>query len=315
MKAQLSILLTAIATSACSGDKAGTYQGYVEGEFVHVGPAVAGRLERLLVTKGQTVDVNATLFELESTQEAAASKQADEALNVVKAQLADMQTGKRSAEVDVVRAQLQQATASEKQSAAQLERDTGQLALGGISKMQLDTSRAKHDVDVARVTELKAQLKVADESARPELIRAQDAQVAGAVAAAEQTRWRLDQKHVVSPQAGVVIDTLYREGEWVPVGAPVVKMLPPGNVKVRIFVPQSALSLFALGKQVTLLCDGCSKTLPAKVSYISPEAEFTPPIIYSNENRSKLVFMVEVHPAPEDGLALHPGQPVEVLLE
>lgn len=315
MKAKFSLLVAAIAMSACSGNNAGTYQGYVEGEFVHVGPAVAGRLERLLVSKGQTVDVNAVLFELESTQEAAASKQADEALNAAKAQLADMQTGKRSAEVDVVRAQLQQATASERQSAAQLERDTGQLALGGISKMQLDTSRAKHDVDAARVRELKAQLDVADQKARPELIRAQDAQVAAASAAAEQTRWRLDQKHVVAPQAGVVIDTLYREGEWVPVGVPVVKMLPPGNVKVRIFVPQSALSLLPLGKQVTLRCDGCSKNVPAKVSYVATEAEFTPPIIYSNENRSKLVFMVEVHPSPEDGLALHPGQPVEVVLE
>jgi len=92
-------------------------------------------------------------------------------------------------------------------------------------------------------------------------------------------------------------------------------MLPPGNVKVRIFVPQSALSLFPLGKPVTLRCDGCSKTLPAKVSYVATDAEFTPPIIYSNENRSKLVFMVEASPAPEDGLALHPGQPVEVVLE
>jgi len=307
--------LAAIAVSACSGTAPGTYQGYVEGEFVHVGPAVAGRLEHLLVAKGQNVEVNAALFDLESKQETAAVRQADESLSAAKSQLADMETGKRGAEVDVIRAQLQQATAAEKQSASQLERDTAQLELGGISRMQLEASQAKHDVDAARVRELRGQLEVAALSARPEQIRAQTAQVAAAAAAAEQTRWRLDQKHVVASQGGVVIDTLYREGEWVPAGVPVVKMLPPGNVKVRIFVPQSALSLFPLGKQVTLRCDGCGKTLPAKVSYVATDAEFTPPIIYSNENRSKLVFMVEVHPSPEDGLALHPGQPVDVVLE
>src|SRR5262249_20167178 len=160
--------------SACSSDTRGTYQGYVEGDFVHVGSAVGGRLEHLLVARGQTVDAKAALFELESTEEAAAVRQADEAASAAKAQLADMGTGKRSAEVDVVKAQLEQATAAEKQSASQLARDTAQLDLGGISRMQLEASRAKHDMDAARVRELRGQLQVADLSARPEQLRAQN---------------------------------------------------------------------------------------------------------------------------------------------
>jgi HlyD family secretion protein len=314
MKSSL-LVIAAIVVSACSGHASDTYQGYLEGEFVYLGSAVGGRLEHLLVTKGQTVEASAVLFDLESNQEAAALKQADEGVNAAQAQLADMQTGKRSAEVDVVKAQLDQATAAERQSALQLERDTAQLQLGGISRMQLDASRAKHDVDLARVRELKGQLQVADEAGRPEQVRAQDAQVAAASAVAEQARWRLDQKHVATTQAGVVVDTLFREGEWVPAGSPVVKMLPTGNVKARIFVSQASLSLFPIGRQVTIRCDGCSKTFPAKVSYVATEAEFTPPVIYSNENRAKLVFMIEVRPAAEDGSALHPGQPVEVVLE
>lgn len=312
MRARL-LVIAAMAVSGCSSHAPDTYQGYLEGEFVYIGSAVGGRLEHLLVTKGQTVEANTALFDLESNQEAAALKQADEGINAAKAQLADMQTGKRSAEVDVVKAQLDQATAAERQSASQLERDTAQVQLGGISRMQLDGSRAKHDVDVARVRELKGQLQVADEAGRPEQVRAQDAQVAAASAVAEQARWRLDQKHVVTPQAGVVVDTLFREGELVQAGSPVVKMLPKGNVKARIFVSQASLSLFSLGRQVAIRCDGCGKTFPAKVTYVASDAEFTPPIIYSNESRSKLVFMVEVR--PEDGAALHPGQPVEVLLE
>jgi HlyD family secretion protein len=310
----LAIAATA-ALSACSKDNTGTYQGYVEGEFVHVGSGVAGRLERLFVARGQSVEANAALFELEADQEAAAVRQADEALSAAEAQLADLETGKRSAEVDVVRAQLAQATAEEKQSALQLARDTDQLEAGGISRQQLEASRAKHDVDAARVRELTGQLEVAALSARPEQIRAQTSQVAATRAAADQMRWRLDQKHIVAAQAGVVVDTLFREGEWVPAGSPVVRMLPPANVKVRFFVPQPSLAQVPVGRPLTVRCDGCAKAVAATVSYVSTEPEYTPPIIYSNETRAKLVFMIEARPDAEGAPRLRPGQPVEVVAQ
>jgi HlyD family secretion protein len=303
------------ALSACSGNTPGTYQGYVEGEFVHVGSGVAGRLERLSVQRGQSVEADAPLFDLESTQENAAVKQVDEALAAAEAQLADMGTGRRTAEVDVVRAQLAQATAAERQSASQLARDTASLEAGGISQMQLEASRAKHDVDAARVSELRGQLEVAELSGRPEQVRAQESQVAAARAAAEQTRWRLEQTQMTAPQGGLVVDTLFREGEWVPAGSPVVRMLPPGNVKVRFFVPQPELSLVPVGQRVMVRCDGCPGDVAATVSYVSTDPEYTPPIIYSSETRSKLVFLVEAHPAPEDGPSLRPGQPVEVAVQ
>ena len=113
---------------------------------------------------------------------------------------------------------------------------------------------------------------------------------------------------------GVVVDTLFREGEWVSAGAPVVRMLPPENVKVRFFVPQPDLGLVPIGQNVTIRCDGCA-SVTAKVSYVSPEPEYTPPIIYSSETRAKLVFMVEAHPEPKDGASLRPGQPVEVVVQ
>jgi len=305
-------IVAVTALAGCTKNSPGTYQGYVEGEFVHVGPSVAGRLERLFVVRGQSVEANAALFELEANQEAAAVRQADDALGAAQAQLADLRTGKRGAEVEVVKAQLEQATAAEKQSASQLARDTDQLEAGGISRMQLEASRAKHDVDVARVRELRGQLEVAELSARPEQIRAQTSQVAATRAAADQTRWRLDQKRAAAKQAGLVVDTLFREGEWVPAGSPVVRMLPPANVKVRFFVPQPALSLVPIGRTLTIRCDGCARAVAATVSYVSTEPEFTPPIIYSNDTRAKLVFMVEARPAVEGASTLRPGQPVEV---
>jgi HlyD family secretion protein len=243
-------------------------------------------------------------------------KQAEEALAAAEAQLADLGTGRRSAEVDVVRAQLAQATAAERQSASQLARDTASLEAGGISQMQLEASRAKNDVDAARVRELRGQLEVAELSGRPAQIQAQESQVAAARAATEQTRWRLEQTQMAAPQAGVVVDTLFREGEWVPAGSPVVRMLPPGNVKVRFFVPQPELNLVPVGQRVTIRCDGCTAAeVAATVTYVATEPEFTPPIIYSNETRSKLVYMVEARPSPQDGPSLRPGQPVEVVVQ
>jgi HlyD family secretion protein len=130
----------------------------------------------------------------------------------------------------------------------------------------------------------------------------------------DQARWRLDQLRPVAPAAGVVVDTLYREGEWVPAGSPIVRMLPPENVKVRFFVPQAEMSRLAVGQGVTIRCDGCAATVAAAVSYVATEPEYTPPVIYSNENRSKLVFMMEARPVESQRDALRPGQPVEVIL-
>jgi HlyD family secretion protein len=153
---------------------------------------------------------------------------------------------------------------------------------------------------------------VARLSARPQQIQAQSAQVAAARAALDQAKWRFDQKHVVAAQAGLVVDTLYREGEWVPSGAPVVRMLPPANVKVRFFVPEPELRAVPVGRKLAIRIDGSDKPVEATVTFVSPEAEFTPPVIYSNDMRSKLVFMLEAQVSAQDAPALHPGQPVEV---
>ena len=116
-------------------------------------------------------------------------------------------------------------------------------------------------------------------------------------------------------QGGLIVDTMYREGEWVPPGSPVVRMLPPANIKVRFFIPESAIAGLKAGRAVTLSCDGCEATVPAKVSWISNEPEFTPPVIYSNDTRAKLVFMAEARPDAADATKLHPGQPVTVTLQ
>ena len=229
--------------------------------------------------------------------------------------LADIQTGKRRPEVNVTRAQLAQAVANARKAALQLTRDEAQYRVGGIAKAQFDDSRADADATAAQVHELTSQVEVALLPGRTQQLSAQSAQVAAAQAAVAQAQWKLDQKRVSAPAEGLVYDTLYRVGEWVQAGNAVVQMLPPQNVKVRFFVPETVVGKLALGRALTIHCNGCAADVAAKITYLSSEAEYTPPVIYSNENRAKLVFMVEAHPSAADAVKLHPGQPVAVTLQ
>ncbi|HEV3017863.1 MAG TPA: HlyD family efflux transporter periplasmic adaptor subunit [Burkholderiaceae bacterium] len=313
---QVAVLAAALALVAgCSRHAPVAYQGYVEGEFVYLASSQAGQLTQLSVVRGQTVAADAPVFALEAQNETDGVLQARQQLQAAQAQQADMLTGKRRPEIEVVAAQLEQARADAMRAETQYKRDQEQYQAGGIPKSQLDDSRAAAASAAAHVRELDGQLEVARLPGRNEQIRAQSAQVRAAQASLAQAQWRLDQKSVRAPHAGLVFDTMYRSGEWVPAGSPVVRMLPPENVKLRFFVPETAVGALAPGRAVRVHCDGCAADVPAVVSFVSDQAEYTPPVIYSNETRAKLVFLIEARPQPADAPKLHPGQPVEVILQ
>jgi HlyD family secretion protein len=303
-----------LALSGCSGSRIDTYQGYIEGEFVYLASSQPGHLEHLAVTRGQQVERGAPVFTLEAIEERAEQQQARQQLAAAQATLADLETGKRPPEIGVIRAQLLQAQASAKKSAQQRERDEAQYRSGGISREQFQATLAQASSDAARVSELESQLDVARLPARQQQLKSQAGQVEAAQAALAQADWRVEQKSVAAPAAGLVYDTMYREGEWVAAGSAVVRMLPPQNIKARFFVPETVLGSLTLGGAVELKCDGCAAAIPAMITYVSSEAEYTPPVIYSNDTRAKLVYMIEAHPTPEDAAKLRPGQPLEVRL-
>jgi HlyD family secretion protein len=143
-------------------------------------------------------------------------------------------------------------------------------------------------------------------------VAAAEAEVHAREAALAKAEWALAQKRQAAPKAGFVFDTLYREGEWVAAGRPVVVLLPPDHIKVRSFVSETRVGTIKLGDPVQVSVDGVEGTIQAKVSYISPRAEYTPPVIYSQENREKLVFMIEMLFDQDAARNLHPGQPVDV---
>jgi HlyD family secretion protein len=125
-------------------------------------------------------------------------------------------------------------------------------------------------------------------------------------------QWRIDQRHVTSPVAGVVADVLARPGETIPAGGPVVSLLPPENIFVRFFVPEPMLALVHRGDPVALVCDNCPGNLTATISFIAPQVEYTPPVIYSEASRAKLVTLVEARPPLAQAVLLNPGQPIAV---
>ncbi|AMR76833.1 HlyD family secretion protein [Cupriavidus nantongensis] len=307
------LLGAALLAAACGNDRTDSWQGYVEGEFVSVASPFAGRLDALSVQRGQQVGQGAALFALEADDERAARQQAEDQLRAAEATLQDLKTGKRPLEVEVSRAQLAQAQAQAQRSAAALRRDQRQYEIGGIAQAQLDEARAQASSDAARVRELQRDIDVARLPGRDAQQAAQAAQVAAARAALAQAQWKLSRKTVAATQAGLVYDVPYRLGEWVPAGSPVVRMLPPGNVKVRFYVPETVVGALRNGQALQVRCDGCAAPVAATISYVANEAEYTPPVIYSNETRRKLVFLVEARPSAADAPKLRPGQPVEVV--
>ena len=310
------VAIAAIAAIAACGEKNGTtYQGYAEGEYVRVAAPFAGNLLQLQVKRGSEVKAGDPLFTLEQENEAAARREAEERLRIAAAQLEDLKKGKRPPEVDTVKAQLEQARASLRLSEVSLQRQVQLLASNFVSKGAVDDARANNERDKAHVAELEAQVVTAGLAARQDQIRAAEHNVTAAREVLAQADWKLAQKSVRAPVAGLVNDTNYVPGEWVPAGSPVVSMLPPQNIKVRFFVSETVLGAIRSGQQVDISCDGCGAPIAAQITFISPLAEFTPPVIYSREARAKLVFLIEARSTPEDAVKLHPGQPLEVRLK
>jgi HlyD family secretion protein len=302
--------LIALAAAVGLGGDDGSLevQGYVEGEYVYVGPAIAGRLETLAVARGDQVEAGTPLFHLERSSEQPSRDDAAARLARAEASLANLKKGKRPSEIDSLEAQLAQADAMLQLSETKLERR--KPLADAVSREDVEAAYAEHERDQARVAELRADLETARLGARADEIQAAEAEVTAARARLAQADWRLDELSQVAPQAGVVVDTLYRSGEWVTAGAPVVSLLPPENVKVRFFVPEPSLGRVAIGDRVQIACDACAPDLTALISYIAPEAEYTPPVIYRREMRAKLVYLIEARPSQP--AALRPGQPVDV---
>jgi HlyD family secretion protein len=297
--------------AGCQPRTTSGYQGYLEGEFVYVAAPLAGRLEQLAVAKGTRVEAGAPLFRLESASETAAQREADDRLRSARARLEDLRKGSRPSELASLEARLEQARAAAELSQRDLTRLQDLFKTGATTASDLDRARLTHERNRSVIDELTAQVTTARLGARSDAIAAAEAEAGAAASAKERADWAVAQKSQAAPRAALVYDTLFREGEFVPAGTPVVSLLPPEFLKVRFFVPEAEFASLKAGDRVRVEITG-RPALEARINYLAPKPEYTPPILYNRANRAKLVFMVEAVFAADQARDLHPGQPVDV---
>jgi len=265
------VLLLTLLLAACEEKKDNGWLGYGEGDYALIAAPQPGWVEKLTVERGQTVKPGDLLFVLDTTAQQASQNQAEATLNQTKASLAQEESNLVYMRTELVR-------------------QNGLARANAGTPAQRDQALTNYQQSAARIAQLKAE------------IAQMQASLAGAA-------YSLSQRSVVAQAGGPVQDIFFRPGEYVPGSTPVVSILPPANVYVRFFVPQSELAGVKLGDKVEIDCDGC-KPMRATITFIASQVEFTPPVIFSVENREKLVFKLEAR-AP-GGVPIHPGQPVTV---
>ncbi|BEV01375.1 HlyD family secretion protein [Novosphingobium olei] len=305
-------LAGAAALALAPRDEPDAWLGYVEGEALYVAAPVSGTLATLPVQRGGTVRAGQPLFALDPRTTDAATAQARAELANAQAQRADLaQARQRAPELDVSRAAQASARAQLARAEADYRRFDALAAKGFASRTQLDAARAARDVAAASLRQAEAEERSGELTAgRAQQQAAAAAGVAGAEAALSAQQRRRDEIAPTAQASGTIEQIFFNPGEWVPANQPVVALLPADRRKLRFFVPQERIAALRPGAQVHFTCDGCGPARTATIRYIAPRAEFTPPVIYSERARSKLVFMVEA--ALPTNQPLPPGLPVAV---
>lgn len=293
------------------GSNAPHYLGYVEGETTLVAPPIAGRLVARPVERGSRVKKGDRLFVLDTNQADTEVARAAAILAEFQARHANLLTGKRSEEQDVVRAQRRELEASLALAEQDLKRQTDLTAKNYASRQSYDQAVAQVAELRARAASLAAKERAGDLAARESEITAAAALIEQSQANLTRARSRLADLMPVAPEDALVENTFFNIGEWVPLGSAVVSLLPDYRVKLRFFLPELEVAKAHAGGRIRFTCDGCPPDLVATISYVSPRAEYTPPVIYSQSARAKLVFMIEARPEPTQ-LLLQPGLPIAV---
>ncbi|MGA9603376.1 MAG: HlyD family efflux transporter periplasmic adaptor subunit [Methyloceanibacter sp.] len=312
--AGLAAIVIGIALFTLPANKEDEFAGYMEADLVLVGSEQGGRVATLSVEEGNHVKQGDVIFTLESSEQEASVAAAKSRVEQADAQLADVKAElQRPEEIKVLEAALNEANAMLQVSANNLERAQALYDKGWTTKAALDDAVAQHDRNAAVVVEAEKRITAAKLPGRSDMIDAAAANTEAARHALAEAEKNLAKRQVFAPADGSVEEVYFRPGEVVKEGQAVIALLPPRNLKVRFFVAEPVRAKLQLEQTVNVSCDGCPADLKAKISFISRDAEFTPPVIFSREQRQKLVFLIEARPEGE-AAALTAGQPVTVTL-
>ena len=268
------ILCLVTLVAACSQRMSDTLQGYGEADYVYLSSQDPGIVGELFVREGDRVAAGAPVFRLDPERLGYEAQSA---------------AATHSAAADAVRTAQANAVLAERNYA----RGAQLAAQGFYPRARLDSDRAARDVANAQLAQAR-----------------REAAAAGAQTGLAQER--VSDTSTRAPAAGTVEQIFHRPGEVVAAGAPIMALLPPQNMKVRFFAPEAMLARFPVGAHVSVSCDGCARAFIGRVSFVAQQPQFTPPVIYSLDQREKLVFLIEAR--FDQPTTIRPGVPVDVRL-
>lgn len=309
-------LLALLLLAACNQQNPNdSLQGYVEGEYLYLAAPQSGYLKALDATRGSRVSVGQPVFALDTQPDDQALAEAEARAESAREKWLNLQNPRRPSEIAALEANLRAAEANLRFAASQLAQQEALQRKNFVSQSKVDEARSAHEQASAQVEAAKQQIATYRTTlGRRAEVGGAEADLRAATAQAAQKRWLVERKSGTAPAEGEIFETYYRPGEWVPAGAPVASLLPDARRRLRFFAPEPLLATLKTGATVEASCDGCPVPIRAQVDFISPKAEYTPPVIYSRGAREKLLFRVEAAPAPEHASMLHPGLPVDVRL-
>ena len=310
------ILAAALAASArCGKDVAPGYPGYIEGEYLYLAAPQSGYLKSLDAPRGTRVDAGQLLFAIATDPDAQALAEAEARTGSAREKVENLREPHRQPEIAALEANLNAAQAALRLARTRLQQQTALAQAKFVSQAALDDARSAYDQAAAQAESARQQLATYQATlGRAAEVRGAEADLQAAAALAAQKRWVVERKTVTAPAAGEIAETYYRPGEWVAAGAAVASLLPDARRRLRFFVPETIVGGLRTGQAIEAGCDGCAATIRATIDFIAPQAEYTPPVIYSRGSREKLVFRVEAAPAPEQAATLRPGLPIDVRL-
>jgi len=312
---RLAMAALAMLLAACGKDATPSYQGYVEGEYLYLAAPQAGYLKSLDAPRGSRVAAGQPLFAIAADPDAQALDEAEARAGSAQEKVENLKEPHRQPEIAALEANLQAAQAALRLARTRLQQQDALARAKFVSQAALDEARSAFEQATAQVEAARQQLATYRVTlGRQAEVRGAEADLQAAAALAAQKRWLVERKAVSAPAAGEVAETYYRPGEWVPAGGAVASLLPDARRRLRFFVPETALARLKPGQAVEAGCDGCAAPIRATIDFIAPQAEYTPPVIYSRGSREKLVFRVEAAPAAEQAASLRPGLPVDVRL-
>ncbi|PQA89025.1 HlyD family secretion protein [Hyphococcus luteus] len=285
----IAFICAVLMAAGCSDQSADRLSGYIEAETLYMAPQEAGVIGGILVKEGDQVSKGDVLFRMKADRVSYQVEQASAAAKSAK---------KRVDETGALAKAVNEAKADLDRVALDFARTQKLYKEGFVAKVKLDNEYAALTAAEARLERARAERDAAREDYQS--VEAQ----------AGLAKQRLNDLAVTAPKAGTIERIYRREGEVAAAGDPVAALLPPDNVKLRFYAPEAMLSAFQPGQEISFNCDGCAEAGRARITYVASEPQFTPPVIYSLEERDKLVFLIEARPLNPEGL--RPGLPVDI---